>query len=95
MPETWFTIRWPDGSEERCYSPSSAICDHLRQGESYGLDEFRQQVRIALRAASDRVEQKYGYPCSRASGQLASLEQRASGFEQHSDARVICLKIAL
>ena len=27
MPETWFHIRWPDGSEERCYSPSRVIKD--------------------------------------------------------------------
>ncbi|WP_445678778.1 MSMEG_0570 family nitrogen starvation response protein [Radicibacter daui] len=95
MPEVWFTIRWPDGDEERCYSPSSVICDHLHPGQTYGLTEFRARARSALQAASDRVEQKYGYPCSRARGQLALLEQRASRYEGDDDPRVTCLTMKI
>ena len=29
MPEMSFDISWPDGSIERCYSPSLVIKDHL------------------------------------------------------------------
>jgi uncharacterized repeat protein (TIGR04042 family) len=88
MPEMHFRIRWPDGSAERCYSPSLVIKDHMAPGESYTLADFLDRSRTALRIASDRVQAKYGMPCSRALGQLARIEAAASRFARIPDARV-------
>jgi uncharacterized repeat protein (TIGR04042 family) len=40
MPEMRFIIRWPDGRQESCYSPSLVIRDFLREGESYPVPDF-------------------------------------------------------
>jgi len=39
MPVTHFVVRWPDGTEARCYSPSSVVRDYLQPGD-YPLDAF-------------------------------------------------------
>jgi uncharacterized repeat protein (TIGR04042 family) len=80
MPEMQFEIEWPDGSREKCYSPSLVIKDYLEAGQAYPLADFLQRSRTALQIASTRVEQKYGFPCSRALGQLQQIETAASRF---------------
>jgi uncharacterized repeat protein (TIGR04042 family) len=32
MPEMHFVVRWPDGAEMRCYSPSLVVREHLEVG---------------------------------------------------------------
>ena len=90
MPEMRFIIRWPDGRQESCYSPSLVIKDFLREGESYPVSDFLQRSREALQTASERVKSKYGYPCSLALGQLARIEATATQFEGQDAARVAC-----
>jgi uncharacterized repeat protein (TIGR04042 family) len=85
-----FVVRWPDGRRESCYSPSLVIRDYFREGESYPLDDFLTRARTALTIASDRVQAKYGFPCSLALGQLARIETAAAGFEASAGAEVLC-----
>lgn len=92
MPEVRFRIRWPDGQVDHCYSPSSVITDHLRSSQNYTIADFMDRTRRALVLASDRVEQIYGYPCSRARAQLETLETRQAGFP--STGVVTCLDIS-
>lgn len=80
MPEMWFDIIWPDGREERCYSPSFIIKEVFSAGRDYELSQFMTQSRHALSEASERVYAKYGFPCSRALRQLALLEQGCAAF---------------
>jgi uncharacterized repeat protein (TIGR04042 family) len=80
MPEICFHIRWPDGAEETCYSPSLVVQDYFAAGQSYTLGEFLERSRTALTIASDRVQAKYGVPCGRALGQLQRLEQRSTEY---------------
>jgi uncharacterized repeat protein (TIGR04042 family) len=61
MPEMRFVVRWPDGAEEACYSPSFVIKDYFTPGESYALADFVERSRTALLIASDRVRAKYGF----------------------------------
>ena len=89
MPEMRFLIRWPDGRAENCYSPSLVIKDFLSPGQSYSLDDFVGRSRTALDIASDRVEAKYGYRCSRAVATLARIEKVAASFADAPNARVI------
>jgi len=89
MPEMRFTIRWPDGRQECCYSPSLVIKEHLEPGESYLLADFLDRSSTALGIASDRVRAKYGFPCTRALGQLALIEQACARYSDQADARVL------
>ena len=91
MPEMRFHVRWPDGATEACYSPSLVVKDHMRAGASYPLLDFLARCRIALTLASERVREKYGFPCSRALSQLARIEAGASRCEAIPDAQVAIL----
>jgi uncharacterized repeat protein (TIGR04042 family) len=88
MPEMRFSIRWPDGTPETCYSPSLVVKDFLAPGETYPLADFLARSRTALNLASERVEAKYGWSCSRAKAQLERIETAARTFAHVSDARV-------
>ncbi len=88
MPEMQFRVRWPDGGVETYYSPSRVIKDYFQPGAAYPLDEFLARSREALRIASDRVEAKYGFPCSRALGQIARIESACARFAAAPDAAV-------
>ena len=80
MPEVTFRIRWPDGTEEACYSPSTAIRDHLDAGQSYTLVDFLARSQAGLDLAARRVEAKFGFRCSRADGQAERIRTRAAAF---------------
>lgn len=82
MPEMRFEIEWPDGVRETCYSPSLVIKDYLVPGTSCTVPEFLHRSRTGLEIASARVAQKFGFPCSRALGQLARLEAAAARFSE-------------
>lgn len=89
MPAMHFTVRWPDATETRCYSPSLVIKDYFAPGSRYPLPDFMRSVREALHIASELVRAKYGFACSAAMDQLADLEQRAARWgddpQQHID----------
>lgn len=95
MPEMRFVITWPDSSEETCYSPSLVIRDFFEEGRSYSVRDFLDRSRKALTAASDRVEAKYGFACSRALGQLARIETTGARFLPDTDAVIRCEKFIL
>ncbi|OZI62443.1 MSMEG_0570 family nitrogen starvation response protein [Bordetella genomosp. 11] len=78
MPAMHFLVRWPDGSETECYSPSLVIKDYFVPGTAYEVDDFMSRVRIALEIASERVRLKFGFACSRAADQLEILEARGA-----------------
>jgi uncharacterized repeat protein (TIGR04042 family) len=59
-----FTVRWPDGRVEDCYSPSLVVHDHLQPGRRYTVAEFVQRSTTALDIASERVRARYGFACS-------------------------------
>ena len=81
MPAMHFTLRWPDGRAQRCYSPSLVIKDYFAPGSSYALPDFMRRTREALGIASERVRAKYGFACSMALDQLAQIEAAAAPFE--------------
>ena len=86
MPAVNFVLLWPDGMEEKCYSPSTVVYDYLQVGETYSLDEFQTLSEAALLSASERVRQRYGYACSSASDQLKLIQARIDHFKD-ADAR--------
>ncbi|MDP5218525.1 MSMEG_0570 family nitrogen starvation response protein [Ruegeria sp. 2205SS24-7] len=92
MPETRFTIRWPDDQTEECYSPSTIVHEFLTAGATYPLDDFLARCREALEQASTRVEAKFGYRCTSADVQLARIKRKASTFK--TPAEITCLSIS-
>lgn len=88
MPEMTFRVRWPDGTETSCYSPSLVIQDHFQPGEDYPVLEFLKKADTALSEASERVRARYGFPCSRALGQLQAIKQNCAQFNNSPDAQI-------
>ena len=91
MPEINFKIQWPDGTQEICYSPPLIVKDYFKVGETYSVSEFLEKSREALQIASDRVEKKYGFPCSRALSQLHRIENTAQRYLTASDSNSVTL----
>ena len=89
MPEVLFKIKWPDGTIEDCYSPSTIIFDYLKEGESYNLKDFIERSSNALNLASERVMKKYGFRCTSAEAQLSKILANAQTFTP--DQNVDCL----
>jgi uncharacterized repeat protein (TIGR04042 family) len=88
VPELHFHVRWPDGTLQRCYSPSRSVKDFLAAGESYALEDFVGRSRSALQLASDRVRARRGFACGSAARQLEEIERAADAFEPVDGARV-------
>ena len=93
MPETSFQIQWPDGQQEMCYSPSSVVREYFQAGETYTLEEFLLRSQQAMQRASQRVQEVYGFPCSRAMGQLQRIEAAVKSHETTPNAQVVVLQI--
>jgi uncharacterized repeat protein (TIGR04042 family) len=91
MPEMTFTVRWPDGAVEHCYSPSLVMHDHLTPDTDYPLTEFVRRSVTALQLAGDRVRAKYGMGCAGALSQISDIESRAAGFATDSTVRVLAM----
>ena len=73
MPEMTFTVRWPNGTEQQCYSPSLVMHDHLEVGGRYPVPEFVSRTTRALTEASDRVRAKFGFACTSAAAQMSEI----------------------
>jgi uncharacterized repeat protein (TIGR04042 family) len=89
MPEMHFVVAWPDGRQERCYSPSLVVRELITEGAEYPVYEFMERSRAGLRIAAERVRVKYGFYCSAALEQLAQLEARAREFEPDAKVRIV------
>ncbi|GAB2927771.1 hypothetical protein GCM10027047_25670 [Rhodococcus aerolatus] len=73
-----FHVRWPDGTAQACYSPSLVVTEHLEVGARYPVADFVARTRAAMTTASERVQARYGFPCSRAAATLAQVEAAAA-----------------
>jgi uncharacterized repeat protein (TIGR04042 family) len=94
MPELSFRLRWPDESETVNYSPSTILRDYLSADTAYEVGDFVRRARLALRAASARVEAKYGYPCARAAASLSAIERQAGAFAAQPGAVVTVVAVS-
>ena len=92
MPETRFKVRWPDGSDAVCYSPSSIVKSYFELDRDYVIADFVARSQTALTIASDRVHAKYGRACGLALGQLAEIEAKALEFSSQPQSLVRVLE---
>jgi len=95
MPEMHFLVRWPEGDEMRCYSPSLVVHEYLEVGRAYAVGDFLARSRTMLHIASERVRAKYGYACSAAMDQLAEIEARATTCAETGGGAVTVLAFEL
>lgn len=91
MPEVIFRLRWPDGTEDTCYSPSTVIREHLKPGESYPLADFMDRALYGLDRAAQRVEAKFGFRCSSADAQAVQIKSRAAAYSPEET--ITCLSM--
>jgi uncharacterized repeat protein (TIGR04042 family) len=87
MPEVSFVVQWPNGARSTCVSPSTAVLKHLATG-TYDLHMFLERARAGLAAASERVREVYGFPCSRAAAQIRVIEETAAAWNDIANAQV-------
>jgi putative flavoprotein involved in K+ transport len=73
-----FTVDWPDGERQTCYSPSYIVEERLNVGDSYPVDEFLRRITEALETASERVRARYGFVCTSALDQLTAINEKAA-----------------
>jgi uncharacterized repeat protein (TIGR04042 family) len=81
MPEMTFRVRWPDGTEASCYSPSLVMHDHLATGAEYSLADFVTRSTTALQIAGQRVKARYGFECTSAAQQQDEILAAAASFD--------------
>ena len=93
MPEMHFTVRWPDGDDMRCYSPSLVVRDYLEVGRTYPLPDFVERSRTMLHIGSERVRAKFGFACSAALDQLGLIEARAAVFAPEQQVTVTAFEL--
>ena len=92
MPEMTFSVLWPDGAVEDCYSPSLVMHDHLETGAAYTVEEFTSRSLRALHEASERVRARFGFACTSAAATSEQIRRRASRFG--ADERVVVVQMA-
>ena len=93
MPEMHFVVRWPEGDEDRCYSPSLVVREYLEVGRSYPLADFVARSRSMLHIASERVKAKFGFYCSAAADQLEAIEKRAATSDPAACVTVVAFEL--
>jgi uncharacterized repeat protein (TIGR04042 family) len=91
MPEMTFSVLWPDGAVEDCYSPSLVMHDYLEADEAYTVSEFTERSLRALDDASERVRARFGFACTSAAATSQQIRSRAARFE--GDERVVVLQM--
>ena len=91
MPEMTFTVRWPDGRVEECYSPSLVVHDHLVAGATYSVRDFTARSTGALAAASDRVREKFGFACTSAAATVEQIQRSAAAHHPDAPVEVLAL----
>jgi uncharacterized repeat protein (TIGR04042 family) len=84
-----FTIEWPNGKRQRCYSPSYIIEEFLDAGQAYRVPDFLARAGAALEGASERVRERYGFACSSALDQLRELERSGAELTESERARSV------
>lgn len=91
MPEMTFTVRWPDGRVEECYSPSLVMWDHLEVGAEYPVGDFAARASAALEEAGERVRARYGFLCTSALAQAEVIRGRAAALDAAAPVRVLAM----
>ncbi|ORB27680.1 MSMEG_0570 family nitrogen starvation response protein [Mycolicibacterium parafortuitum] len=91
MPEMTFQVRWPDGVEQQCYSPSLVVHDYLSVGATYDVAEFVARTTRAMAEADDRVRARYGFACTAAAATTREIRRTAARYPADAAIRVVAM----
>jgi uncharacterized repeat protein (TIGR04042 family) len=86
-----FTVLWPNGLRQQCYSPSLVVRDHLTVDDRYEIVDFVQRSRTALTEASDRVMAKFGFACTSAAATTEQISSAATQYPDDATIRVVAM----
>jgi uncharacterized repeat protein (TIGR04042 family) len=89
MPEMTFSVRWPDGRVDHCYSPSLVMHDHLSAGSRYAVWDFVNRSVEALDLAAERVRASYGFACTSAMATSEHIRAISARFGQDEPVEVL------
>lgn len=95
MPEMTFEVRWPDGLQQRCYSPSLVMHDYLRTGSHYTVADFVDRSTRALTEASERVRARYGFACTSAAETTERITTAANRYPPTAMIEVVAMQPGL
>lgn len=91
MPEMTFTVQWPDGAVQHCYSPSLVMHDHLTVGGRYTVADFRTRSVTALDEAAERVRAKFGFACTSAAATAHDITTAATRYDDSSTIQILAM----
>jgi uncharacterized repeat protein (TIGR04042 family) len=74
MPEVYLKIAWPGEKQDRVYSPSTVINQYFKTGDKLTVTKFEEKVDQALKKASQRVYERFGFECTSAMGELDRIK---------------------
>jgi uncharacterized repeat protein (TIGR04042 family) len=89
MPEFRVSVKLPDGEVRDCCSPSSVVASFFQPGQTVSWGEFLSRSQTALRAAQERVRQRYGFACSSAAAEAQSLEELRGKYAESGLVNVV------
>lgn len=92
MPEMTFTVRWPDGQVQQCYSPSLVMHDFLSVGTAYTVQDFTARSTKALAQATERVREKFGFACTSAAATAEEIVSAARAYGPTSTVEVLDMR---
>jgi uncharacterized repeat protein (TIGR04042 family) len=95
MPEMTFEVRWPDGTTQRCYSPSLVMHDYLSTGKNYTVGDFVERSTKGLGEASERVRAKFGFACTSAADTTERITTAAARFPEQAVIEIVRMHPAL
>jgi uncharacterized repeat protein (TIGR04042 family) len=91
MPEMTFRVRWPDGVEQRCYSPSLVVHEHFGIDDCYTVADFVERTGRAMAEASDRVRARFGFACTSAAATAEAVSRAAARYPGDAAVRVVAM----
>jgi uncharacterized repeat protein (TIGR04042 family) len=92
MPVTYVYIEWPDNKTDKVYSPSSVIKEYFRPEEYLSIEEFLATCIEGLKAADERVLQKFGYACTSAMAESQRINSICQNYDISKKVKIISIE---
>ncbi|MEM6691081.1 MAG: MSMEG_0570 family nitrogen starvation response protein [Planctomycetota bacterium] len=84
MPSVRMEVRWPDDSVTSHISPSTIIKKYFQEEDALDLSKFVEQAEAGFEHANRRVQERFGFVCSQATGELNAIKRVAKDMKEGS-----------
>lgn len=92
MPETYVNIKWPNGESDSVYSPSSIIESYFNENQDIEITFFVKDCEEALKEASNRVYQKFGFACTSAMSEIQRIKNKSEQVVTGGKVTIVSVK---